>query len=481
MTRILRSLGFILALTTAVLGVGAFTSISGSPVAAQSENFTPLPPGWELCILGGLSAPATAANVADLDEWQAAEGGSTNNTAAFNPYNTLRMTDVTGASLPGATSSNGFPAFPTWAAGCAATVATLFQPNMWVITAALRAGDVTPPADFLAVVDQSSWCAPSPDGVPCYVDAMESTPGSLALAVPSSSALTVFGNVDSDLQSYQQSIGVVTNEQNQVDVDNVALASSESRVETAQGHFGTAAHALEGFAVSEYVSSGLYSGAPLENGPETQTLSPNTPQSSDGVVAQQYVHLAASDLVAKSDAAAAAVNHSEQRRKQTASALAQAATRLTTDEAAESRDLLQLTSDLAILEHAGACDTVTIIPPAGAGSASAGSTTTTTTTTTTLPISTATTTTGPVPPATTSTTSTTSTTTTSDPADPPTSTTTSTTIPPTTTTTTTVPPTTTTTTPAAVDPSAAPTPPAAAAGISGLQGCVATFAPSSSA
>ncbi len=205
MTRIFRSVGFVLALATASLGLGAFALASGGPVAAQGGGFTPLPPGWELCVLEGVGAPATANNVADLDEWQAAEGGSTNNSAAFNPYNTLRTTDSTGAAIPGTVDSgNGFPAFPSWAAGCSATVATLFQPNMWVITAALRAGNVSPPAAFLAVVDQSSWCAPSATGVPCYVNAMEVTPGSLALDVPASSALDVYGNVNTDLQSYQQ-------------------------------------------------------------------------------------------------------------------------------------------------------------------------------------------------------------------------------------------------------------------------------------
>ena len=214
MTRIPRSVAFVLALAIAGLGAGAFAWTAGGTAAAQSGGFTPLPPGWELCVLEGVAAPATAANVADLDEWQAAEGGSTNNTAAYNPFNTLRTTDITGAPIPSLVSANGFPAFPSWAAGCSATVATLFQPNMWVITAALRAGNVTPPAAFLAVVDQSSWCAPSPGGVPCYVNAMESTPGSLTLDVPASSALDVYRNVNTDLQSYQQSIASVTADQN---------------------------------------------------------------------------------------------------------------------------------------------------------------------------------------------------------------------------------------------------------------------------
>ena len=145
MTRIFRSVGFVLALATARLGLGAVAVTTGGPAAAQGGGFTPLPPGWELCVLQGLGAPATANNVADLDEWQAAEGGSTNNSAAFNPYNTLRTTDSTGAAIPGTVGSgNGFPAFSSWAAGCSATVATLFQPNMWVIDAALRAGNVFP-------------------------------------------------------------------------------------------------------------------------------------------------------------------------------------------------------------------------------------------------------------------------------------------------------------------------------------------------
>src|SRR6202012_397109 len=128
MTRIFRSVGFVLALATVGLGGGALAWTVSGNAAAQSNGFTPLPPGWELCVLEGVNAPATAANVADLDEWQAAEGGSTNNTAAYNPFNTLRTTDNTGAAIAGAvTSANGFPAFPSWAAGCAATVGTLFQ------------------------------------------------------------------------------------------------------------------------------------------------------------------------------------------------------------------------------------------------------------------------------------------------------------------------------------------------------------------
>jgi hypothetical protein len=481
MTRIFRNVGFVLALATAGLGLGAFAWTTGGPAAAQGGGFTPLPPGWELCVLEGVGAPATAANVADLDEWQAAEGGSTNNSAAFNPYNTLRTIDNTGAAIPGAVDSgNGFPAFPSWAAGCSATVATLFQPNMWVITAALRAGNITPPAAFLAVVDQSSWCAPSPSGVPCYVNAIEVTPGSLALDVPASSALDVYTNVNTDLQSYQQSIAAVTADQNAVAERDLALAGSETQVAQARDKFGAASRALQGFAISEYVNSGLYSGAPLVSSGSAQPLTSSTPQSSDGVVAQQYLGVAADNLINDNEAAAGAFKGSEQHRGDAAKALAQAAVTLTSDEEAENRDLTQLIKDVATLEHAGACPTVTIIaPPTTSTAPAAGSTSTTTTTvapttTTTVPPTTTTTT---IPPTSTTTTTTTL------PLNSLLPTTTTTTVAPTTTTTTTAPPATTTTTtlPRAAVPATASAPPPEAAGVSQLQGCIATFAPPASA
>jgi hypothetical protein len=480
MTRIFRSVAFLLALAITGLGAGAFAWTSGGTAAAQSA-FTPLPPGWELCVLEGVTAPATAANVADLDQWQAAEGGSTNNTAAFNPFNSLRTTDPTNAPIPGTTSANGFPAFPTWADGCEATVATLFQPNMWVITAALRAGNVSPPAAFLAVVDQSAWCAPSPGGVPCYVDAMLSPAGGLALAVPASSALDVYGNVTKDLQAYQQSIATVSDDQNTVAERDLALVSSENQVASARGKLGATSRALQGFAISEYVNSGLYSGAPLVSNGGTQPLTATTPQSSDGVVAQQYLGVAATNLITHNNAAAGAFKGSEQHRGDAAKALSEAALKLTSDETTENRDLGQLINDVATLERAGACATVTITPPPSSTAAVAGATTTTTSTTpapTTTSTTPATTTT--VPP-------TTSTTTTTVPTSIPLGvilpTTTTTTVPPTTTTT--ASPSTTTTTTPAIPPAASPSnsnaPPPEAAGVTQLQGCIATFAPPANA
>ena len=386
MTRIIRSVGFVLALASVGLGGGALAWTASSPAAAQSSTDTPLPPAWELCVLEGLAAPATPANIADLDEWQAAEGGSTNNTAAFNPFNSLRTTDVTGAPIPGVDTSNNFPAFSTWAAGCSATVATLYQPNMWVITAALRAGNVTPASAFLAVVDQSAWCAVSPAGVPCYVNEVLSGADSLPASLPVSSALNVYGNVKSDLQSYQQSIEAVSADQSEVGIRDLALAAADSNVATARNQLGAASRSLQKFAVNEYVSSGLYSGAPLVSNGGTQPLTASTPEDSDGVVVQQYLGVAASNLLSKQGAADGVFKGAEQQRDAASKALAKAAVTLTSDQAAENKDLTQLITDVGTLEHAGACATVTITPPPSSGTdATAATSTTTTTTTTTTP------------------------------------------------------------------------------------------------
>ena len=257
-------------------------------------------------------------------------------------------------------------------------MATLVQPNMWVISAGLRAGNVSPPAAFLAVVDQSAWCAPS-NGVPCYVNQVLSAAGGLPPAAPSS-ALDVYGNVATDLKAYQQSIATVTADQAVLATREAALGESESQVSSAKSQFGAATKALQGFAVSEYVSSGLYSGAPLVSNGANQPLSPSTPQDADGVVVQQYLGVAATNLINRNASAADAFKGSQQHRNDAAKAVTEASVTLTSDEAAENRDLGQLIADVATLEHAGACATVTITAPTPAASAPTGSTTTTTTT-----------------------------------------------------------------------------------------------------
>ncbi len=472
-------LRFVLVPALAVLAAGGgaawWASTSPAVAAAGSGGETPLPAGWELCILQGVSAPASQANVANLDEWQAAEGGSTNNTAAFNPFNTARTTDVNNNPLPETSSANSFPAFNNWLAGCAATVATILQPNMSTIAAGLRAGNVTPSSAFLAVVDQSQWCAPSADGTPCYANQILGTTGNLANAVLSaSSALDVFGNVRSDLRSYQLAVAAVASAQQTVLTTNQQLSAAQTSLTTAEAHASHAVAALRRFAVGEYESSGLYQTSTVVAGTSNGPF--GTP-SQQGVVVHEYAATVASDLLARSQQATAAAKAALASRNGDQKTLQQAVDILTSDTTTKNRSLVRLVADVSTLQTAGACTTATITEPIPAPSAAPDSSATPSTSTST--------TTTTVPP-TTTTSSTTTTTTTTTPTTPTTPTTlpsldlsgiptTTTTVPPTTTTSST----TTTTVPDASSngSAAAPPPTPNPAGIQNLQGCVTSLAP----
>ena len=297
MPRFISSVRIALALLMAGLGACVLSSVAGAaPLAVvAAPGDTMLPAGWELCVLQGAAAPATQANVDNLDEWQAAEGGSTNNSAAYNPFNTRRTTDLNNAPLPAVVSSNGFPAFSTWVAGCAATVATLLQPNMWPITAALRAGNVAPPGVFLADVDKSQWCAPSADGTPCYASRIIGATGELAAALlGTSAALSVYTNVQSDVNVYEQAVAASAVDQGVLTSRNQELAAAQAAVAAARSSLAATGRRLRRFAVDEYVSSGLYVSSSFTNvgGP-----TPFGPPDANGVAAEQYESVTASDLV----------------------------------------------------------------------------------------------------------------------------------------------------------------------------------------
>lgn len=491
MTRILRSGRLALAAMAGFLAFGSASFVSdGTAVANSSVSGTALPPAWELCILQGLGAPATSANIVNLDEWQAAEGGSTNNSAAYNPFNTLRTTDVNNAPLPLTISSNGFPAYANWLAGCSATVATLLQPNMWSITAALRAGNVSPPGTFLAAVDASQWCAPS-NGVPCYANAILGSANQLLPALlTTSSALQVYGNVQLDLTSYARAVTSVATDQGALAASNAELVAAEAADKVAQDNHAAAERALRKFAISEYVSSGLYATS-LTSLPNA--TAPSGGPSPDGVVAQEYTKIAASDIVAHTQAARAALKAAQARRDAAFKGVGRATAILAADDALVTQALGHLVSDVATMQHAGACTAVvlTSTPPdsstpsspatPGAPGASSGGQGTPSSSTTTAPPTTTTTTTAPP-------TTTTTLLSPSVPSGPVLPTTTTTVAPPTTTTTTTAPPTTTTTTtaPSAAPPVSGTTPGAAPAtanpvGLGVLQGCISTLAPTGTA
>ena len=246
-------------LGTLALGVGGLAPpVSASASSNLGRGFgTPLPAGWELCVLQGINAPLTADGAADLDEWQKAEGGSTNNLAAYNPFNTRRATDATGAALPVASSARGFPAFASWAAGCAATVATLLQPNMAPILTALRAGGVALPGVFLTYVDQSAWCAPS-GGIPCY--ASQILAGELVGALVTGNAdqfrvvLASYADTSTALNSYQKAVSVTAQDQVVVTQEGDRLATAVQEVAVARGILGAARTSLRRLALDDYTS-----------------------------------------------------------------------------------------------------------------------------------------------------------------------------------------------------------------------------------
>jgi hypothetical protein len=404
MTRILFSACVLLAAVAASTSAALSLAVPGAGTAgAVAPVGTPLPPGWELCVLAGVNAPATKANVSDLDEWQVAEGGSTNNTAAYNPFNTRRTTDPQGAPLPVTSMVGGFPAFPDWLTGCSATVATLLQPNMWVITAALRAGNVAPPGQFLVDVDGSAWCAPSATGQPCYETAIAASGGSIPGVSSASLALTVYGNVQSDLRAYQDAKTTVASQQGTQVALALQVVKAQTRVATAQAHYEQVEHELGTFAVSEYIHNGLYDANALAG-------SGSTSESQTGLAAQQYTKVAATDMVDRVQAASAAMTSAQGNLAGADRGLQRAGAALLADEAAENHALEKLIDDTSTLQTAGACTTVSILnSPSGSSAGNAattGSTTTTTTTTSTTTTTTASTTVPSTAPPTSSTTTT---------------------------------------------------------------------------
>jgi hypothetical protein len=139
---------------------------------------TPLPQGWEADILADIDAPDTANDVSVLDAWQQAEGGSTNNPDAYNPFNTTRNTDSAGDPLGGTpTNSVGVLSFPSWQAGEDATAATLEQSNMGPILSDLQSSAA--PATTEAAITSSPWGTKSIAGVSSSGSAGSSTSATL--------------------------------------------------------------------------------------------------------------------------------------------------------------------------------------------------------------------------------------------------------------------------------------------------------------
>ena len=330
--------------------LGSVVALWSDQAVAKTRS-TALPPGWEMCVLQGVGASVTASNVADLDAWQQAEGGGSANPEAFNPFNTRRGTDQSDASLPASWTSGGFPSFRSWAAGCAATVATILQSNMTAIATALNQGDVSPPEAFLATVDQTPWCAPS-DGVPCYSGQI--TGGA---ALDASSALGLYHDATTTLAAYNQSKAKLAGA-------NAQLAAAQDRLTVADitlrlAHYGLerATQALRKFAISDYTSN-----PSLEK--MASAMQYKAPSQSD-MLAQYYTSLGSGIEVRRFKAAQAVLDRTGLARDGAAATVAQDQSAAKAAQSEVSGSVGRLDITLVSLHTAGACtDAVAGGPPA---------------------------------------------------------------------------------------------------------------------
>lgn len=344
-----------MAVATACAGAVVAVAPGGGSALAAGRGPTALPPAWELCVLEGLAAPVTDANVADLDVWQVAEGGSTNNPASFNPFNTRRDTDALGNALPATMTSSGFPAFASWAAGCAATTATIEQSNMAPIAAALVAGAQGPPA-FLATVDTTPWCAPA-NGVPCY--------GGFAsdLGSTQSAAVTLLRRSKAAVASYGQDVARVAAVQGALAAQRQELAAAEEAVSSAQQVVRTAGLTLRALAVYDYTSNNSID--------PTASLDPFSAPSQRQQLVKYYEQQNTAQEVGRYQRAQADLAAAEAHRDATRSEVAQTTAALTDAQAAVGRALGDVGTDVDALHVAVACTAVPTVPAAGAGSVQA--------------------------------------------------------------------------------------------------------------
>ncbi|HAM01657.1 MAG TPA: hypothetical protein DCQ30_05440 [Acidimicrobiaceae bacterium] len=330
----------------AVLVIGILGSLAGV-VPSAATTFTPqvgvpLPAAWEICVLQSVGAPVTQANVAALDLWQVAEGGSTDNANSYNPYNTKRFTDTTGAQLPSTPMPNGFPAFANWPAGCSATAATILQPNMANIHAWLVAGNIPSPSAFLSIVDTTPWCAPD-NGVPCYALLIAAN----VQAPAQSPAMTMISTSNNDVTAYAQAVAQATSLSATLASQRQELVDAENTVIADQRTADAAQAKLRELAIYDYTSnSSLDRVANLTQfEAETQT----------DQLTKFYEQLDTSDQVTVFAQAQATLGQAVAHRGDVANAVAQTTSALGDTQNTEATDLAHIGNDIAGIVGAGGC------------------------------------------------------------------------------------------------------------------------------
>jgi hypothetical protein len=348
--------GLVVALALVAAGTAAAVSSGAGRADAAGRGATALPPAWELCVLEGLGAPVTDADVADLDVWQAAEGGSTNNPASFNPYNTRRDTDALGDVVPASMTSNGFPAFSTWAGGCAATVATIEQANMAPIQAALVGGALSPPA-FLATVNTTPWCAPQ-NGVPCY--------GGFAADLGStrtSEAVALVRRAKAAVTAYGQDVAQVADVEATLASERQELAVAEAGVSSAQAVVQTAGNTLRSLAVYDYTSN--------DSIDPSANLDAFSAPSQRQQLTRYYEQMNTTQEVDAYHRAQAALAAAQAHRDAARAAVGQTTTALAAAQGAVGRALGDVGADVDAFHVAVACTTVPPVVAGGAASVTA--------------------------------------------------------------------------------------------------------------
>lgn len=352
-----------LVIVFALVTVGSTTQAGADSGASQAIVTTPLPAGWELCILEGVRAPATQDNITNLDDWQAAEGGSTNNDAAYNPFNTRRMTDANNTELPSTISPNGFPAFENWTAGCAATVATLLQPNMTPILTALQGGDVSPAGIFLSDVDASQWCAPSSDGTPCYAAEIVASKGQAKNKNVDDDALRLISDTQSALHSYNEDVSIISAYETTIDAQDLQLEVLQSEVSLAQEQVARSLRTLRNVVVRDYMtnrSEGI--------GPSLQPF--DTP-SEEELLAEIYGNMATSVLSNRFKSSTEVLDSRISQRDALSTSIALTKSSINSIQAVQGQALSQLKADLTAINAAGAC-TANAMTPGGSSNDGSG-------------------------------------------------------------------------------------------------------------
>lgn len=339
-----RAVAGMLLAASSILAVGAAAppGRAGAETAATPSYFgTPLPAGWELCVLSGVGAKVTSADVADLDLWQVAEGGSTENANRYNPFNTRRDTDGAGNVLPADITSQDFPAFDNWPAGCAATVATILQPNMAPIAAALVSSSAGSPAGFLSLVDTTPWCSPD-DGVPCYTTLI-----ALGIDPAPSPAVPLVSGTASTIGSYGQDVNLVAGLEETLSLEQQALGAAAAAVTSAQQGVQEAFAQLRTLAIYDYTSDNA-----LDNDLNLKQF--EVPDESEQIK-QYYETVDDTDQVALCAQAEKLLAQDQAHRTQVAAAISETNSALGAAQGSVVHVVDELDGDVASLQSAGTC------------------------------------------------------------------------------------------------------------------------------